>query len=270
MIKILIHAVLLTCITFHPLDGWSAGFPAEKRGHTDESVIHLFNSENLDGWYSFLKNRGRNTDPDQVFRVDNGKIVISGEEFGCLTSVNEYEDYRLVVEYQWGERTFLPRADKARDSGILLHSVGEDGGYQGIWKYSLECQLIEGGTGDLLVVGDGSDDFSLSSKVKAEKQKGSYQFDPNGEIVTIHGGRINWYGRDPDWKDIKGFRGTKDVEKPLGKWNKLECVVRDGDLSVWLNGKLVNQAFNVRPRKGQIQIQSEGAEIRFRRIDLIK
>jgi len=36
-----------------------------------------------------------------------------------------------------------------------------------------------------------------------------------------------------------------------------------------LNGIVVNEAFNVRPIKGRIQIQSEGAEIFFRRFDLI-
>jgi hypothetical protein len=39
---------------------------------------------------------------------------------------------------------------------------------------------------------------------------------------------------------------------------------------VYLNGVLVNRAREVQPSKGQIQIQSEGAEIYVRNIQLTK
>jgi hypothetical protein len=230
--------------------------------------IQLFNGKNLDGWYTFLKERGRNNDPKGVFTVKDGTIRISGEEFGCITTEKEYENYRLLVEFKWGEKTFDPRLDKARDSGILLHSVGEDGGVSGIWMHSMECQLIEGGTGDFIVVGDGSEQFSLTASVAPVKDPGTYVYQAGGEQVTIHDGRINWYGRDPKWQDVKGFRGANDVEKPAGGWNKLECIVDGNEITVILNGKLVNHAVGVRPSKGKIQIQSEGAEIFFRKVEL--
>ncbi len=237
-------------------------------GAAPAKTIKLFNGHNLDGWYTFLKDRGRNNDPKQVFSVGDGVIRISGEEWGCITTEDEYENYHLVVEFKWGEQTFEPRLDKARDSGILLHSVGADGAKGGIWMYSIECQVIEGGTGDFIVVGDGSKDFSVTCPVAPDKQGGSYVFNPEGELVTINEGRINWFGRDPDWKDVKGFRGKNDVEKPHGQWNKLECIVKDGEISIILNGVLVNRAVAVQPRKGRIQIQSESSEIFFRRVDL--
>jgi Domain of Unknown Function (DUF1080) len=166
------------------------------------------------------------------------------------------------------DKPFLPDIDKARDSGILLHSTGEDGGYQGIWIHSIECQIIEGGTGDILVVGDGSTKFSATAHVASEKQGGSYRFQADGQPATINQGRINWFGRDENWSDTIGFRGEKDIERPMGEWNKLECVAEGKEISVYLNGTLVNRAFNVQPAKGQIQIQSEGAEIFFRNICL--
>jgi hypothetical protein len=49
----------------------------------------------------------------------------------------------------------------------------------------------------------------------------------------------------------------------------LECVVKDGEIKVFLNGALVNRATDVKPGKGRIQIQSESAEIFFRRVDLL-
>lgn len=244
-----------------------AQLPEQKNGSFPRKV-KLFNGKNLDGWYTFIKEKGRNTDPNQVFQVENGKIIISGEEFGCITTNDEYENYKLLVEFKWGRRTFSPRVGKARDSGILLHSTGEDGGYSGIWMHSIECQIIEGGTGDMLVVGDGTNRFSLTCPVEPEKQNGSYRFSPTGGPATINSGRINWFGRDLNWKDVKGFRGAEDIEKPVGKWNRLECVVQDNEIFVYLNNTLVNHAIDVEPRKGRIQIQSEGAEIVFRKINL--
>lgn len=244
------------------------GSPAVEKNNPKKSKTSLYNGKDLTGWYTFIKGKGKNNDPNKVFTVQKGLIRISGEEFGCITTNEEYDNYKLVVEFKWGEITFTPRTDKARDSGVLLHSTGEDGGYSGIWMHSIECQLIEGGTGDLLVVGDGSTKFSLTCLVEPEKQSGSYVFKPGGTPATINGGRINWYGRDPAWKDIKGFRGANDIEKPIGKWNKIECIVKGKEIFIYLNGTLMNQAIDVQPQKGHIQIQSEGAEIFFRKIEL--
>src|SRR5207245_2461814 len=58
-----------------------------------------------------------------------------------------------VTEWAWGEKTWPPRENNARDSGILLHCVGEDGVKGGPWMESIECQIIEGGTGDIILVG---------------------------------------------------------------------------------------------------------------------
>jgi hypothetical protein len=228
----------------------------------------LFNGDNLDGWYVFLRDRGRDNDPKQVFTVQDNMIKISGEEWGCITTEKEYKNYKIAVEFKWGEETHGTRADKARDSGLLVHSKGKDGAYSGIWMNSIEVQIIEGGTGDFIVVGDGTDKFQISSPVAEEMQGSSHVFQPGGDLVTINRGRINWWGRDPGWKDAIDFRGAKDVEKPVGEWNLLECIVVGDDVTVYLNGTLVNHATNVKPKKGRIQIQSEGAEMWVRKAEL--
>ena len=232
------------------------------------AVIRLFNGKDLDGWYSYLKDRGRDQDPQKVFTVADGMLRISGEEYGCVTSDKEYENYRLVMEFKWGEKTWGGRVDKARDSGLLVHSVGEDGAYGGMWMYSIECQMIEGGTGDILVVGDESETYKATATVAPEKDGSCYVYQADGQPATIHSGRINWWGRDPQWQDVKGFRGAKDVEKPLGEWNRLECLAEGGTLTVTLNGVVVNKCLEVEPRKGRIQIQSEGAEVFVRLVEL--
>lgn len=230
--------------------------------------IRLFNGKNLDGWYPFVEKRGRDNDVKKVFTVEKGLIHISGEEYGSIVTNEEYENYKLTVEFKWGDKTYAPRADRARDNGVLLHSTGPDGGYHGIWMYSIECQVIEGGTGDFLVVGDGSDKYALTATVASKKEGGGNVYQPGGTPLTIHSGRIDWYDRDPAWKDVKGFRGGKDIEKPLGEWNTMECIAEGDNVSIFLNGKLVNKASKVKPSRGRIQIQSEGAEMYVRKVVL--
>ena len=77
--------------------------------------------------------------------------------------------------------------------------------------------------------------------------------------------------RDPNWVDVKGFRGANDdVENPVGEWNKVECIAKGGHIEVYVNGRLVNIASNSSLTKGKIQLQSEGAEIFYRNIYLTK
>lgn len=232
--------------------------------------VRLFNGRDLEGFYCYLRNRGRDNDPAGVFTVADGMIHVSGAEWGCITTREEYQDYQLLIEYKWGPVTCPPRVQNARDSGVLLHSTGNDGAYGGAWMYSIECNIIEGGTGDFIVVGDGTDRYCLTASVEKDKSAGCYIYDPRelGESATIKSGRLNWFARDPAWRDAKGFRGSKDVERPIGEWNRLECLAVGDRIAVKLNGVLVNSCREIRPHRGRIQIQSEGAEIFLRRVDL--
>jgi hypothetical protein len=232
-------------------------------------TVHVFNGKDLSGFYKFIKERGRDNDPKDVFTVKDGMLRISGEEWGCVTSNDEFQNFHLTVEFKWGERTWANRKDAARDSGVLVHSTGEDGGYSNVWMHSIECQLIEGGTGDLLVVGNDTENFQLTALTAPELDKNCGVYKPDGQPRTITSGRINWWGRDPEWQDVKGFRGKQDVEKAVGEWNRIECIAKGDKMTVILNGVTVNECFDVKPSKGHIQIQSEGAELYVRRVDVV-
>jgi len=227
--------------------------------------IFRFNGKDLDGFYPYVRNRGRQ-DPNGVFSVRDGMICVSGQEFGGLTTNDEFHDYHLVVEWKWGERTWAPRKKNTRDSGILVHCVGEDGAAGGNWMESQECQVIEGGTGDFIMVGGkGKPSLTCETRVGPDKQ---LYFEKGGKAVTRDSGRFNWWGRDPSWKDVLGFRGARDVEKPAGEWNHME-VVCDGDMiTTILNGYVVNIGTKSSLTRGKILFQSEGAEIFFRKIEV--
>jgi hypothetical protein len=245
-------------------------------GETPNAPAKLFNGKDLTNFYTYLaKPFGKNNDPKKVFTVADGMIRISGEVFGGLVTEKEYDNYRLVVEFKWGEKTWPPREKATRDSGILLHCVGEDGAAGGFWLESIECQMIEGGTGDFILVRGKGQAPKLRVPVEERetgtgKNKGKQPYyKPGGEQKVFTGGRINWYGRDPKWADKLGFRGAQDVENPVGEWNRLECVCDGDKITNILNGKVVNEGDQASLTRGKILIQSEGAELFVRRIDLL-
>jgi len=155
-------------------------------------VVHLFNGKDLSSFYTWLVN-DHHADPDKVFSVvDNvdgaPAIRISGQKFGGITTHEEYETYRLVVEFRWGTVTWNPRASRARDSGVLIHCQGADGNtgktFNGPWMRSIEAQIIEGGVGDFLMVqGYEADGTRLSTEMTAPHvldRDGEFVFDANG------------------------------------------------------------------------------------------
>lgn len=228
--------------------------------------VVAFNGKDLTGFYTYLKENKYN-DPKGVFSVKDGMIRVSGEEWGGFATCGNFRDYHLVVEWKWGAQTWAPRQDKARDSGILLHCVGPDGAVGGQWMVSVECQIIEGGCGDLLMVGAGGRKPSLTCEVRTGPDKQPY-FEKGAPAVTRDAGRYNWWGRDPNWKDTIGFRGARDVEKPLGEWNRME-VICDGDtITNIVNGLVVNVGTKSSLTEGKIQFQSEGAEVFFRKVEV--
>jgi hypothetical protein len=236
----------------------------------DPAVIHLFNGKDLTNLYTYLgpaakggKPIGKNADPKQVFQVEDGAIHVSGEVYGYIATEKEYENYHLTVEFKWGEKTYEPRKDKARDSGVLLHATGADK----VWPQCIECQMIEGGTCDIILVSGGRD---KPTKITApvEQRGKQYYYSPNGPTREFANERINWFGRDPEWKDAAGYRGPKDVERPVGQWNVIECVCDGSSINYKLNGVPMNGGTNANLTRGKILLQSEGAEVYFRKADL--
>lgn len=245
-----------------------------------EQTIRLFDGKSFAPFYTWLVDTHRE-DPLRVFtvvdQVDGAPALrISGERWGGLVTRETYRDYRLVVEFRWGLATWGERKGSARDSGILIHGQGPDGNTgadgNGAWMRSVEAQVIEGGVGDfILVAGFDAAGRKLTPRLSARAgtdRDGEPVFDGKGEPREFEGGRINWFGRDPDWADRLGFRGRQDVESPHGEWTRLE-VIADGDrVTSVVNGTVVNEGTRSSLTEGRILVQSEGAEIYFRRIDL--
>lgn len=232
----------------------------------------LLNGRDLTGWYHYIIGQGRNNDPKKVFSVENGMLHISGEQVGALITEKEYSNYRLVVEYKWGERMWPPREKDAMDSGLMVHCGEKDAAVVGMWPRSIQCQIYQGSVGDMVLL---AGDEPIRATFEGEEKGRAFNHVPGAPPVVREAGVgnkrfdiINHYGKDPNWKNEKGFFSPSDAEKPHGEWNTMEVTAGPDSLTCVVNGRTVNKATNLSLTRGRIGLQSEMGEIYFRRIEL--
>lgn len=274
MIRSVAFSLFFVCSSIHLLCAQNASEALAPSG-----VVNLLADPELKGFVAHLNPQASlSDDPKKIWAIgEDGTMRVSGEGMGYLRTKQAYRDYHLVIDYQWGERTLGTRTDRARDCGLLLHAFGPDGSYGNTWMSCIEGQLIEGGSGDILVLAaKGEDGVIAPTRLTAEIQR-----DRDGEPVWTKGSaketfpaegktmaRINWRDRDPDWADVKGYRGPKDLENPLGEWNRLEVICAGDTIRILLNGELVNEVTDCHPSSGFIGLQSEYAACLIRRLEL--
>ena len=229
----------------------------------------LFNGKDLTGLEVWLKDTKRE-DPRKVFRVADGQIHLTGDGFGYAATEKAYRDYRVVVEYKWGKKT--DGGKYVRNSGVLLHAVGPDGGANGTWMSCVECQLAQGCCGDLIVI-RGKDEkgatipVSITSDIELGPDKRP-RWKEGGTKTVFTNRQLWWNKHDPDFKEFLDTSGKDDVESKLGEWTKVECVCEGAKITVFVNGVKVNHAYDVNPAAGKILLQTEGFELFVRKWEI--
>jgi len=98
-------------------------------------AVELFNGKDLSGWEHFLVDA--NASMEDVWSVEDGVLTCKGDPGGYLCTKQEYESYRLVVEWRWPE--------KPGNSGVLLRIAGEPQ----MLPQCAEAQLKHGSVGDM-------------------------------------------------------------------------------------------------------------------------
>jgi hypothetical protein len=222
-------------------------------------LVSLFNGKDLTGFDTLLQSKGWNHDPDKIFTVENGIIHVSGNDFGGIVTQKEYENYYLRAEFKWGEKTWLDRVGKARDTGILYNITGAmPAPPNGVWPTSFEFQIIEGGTGDIWLI--------KGACLKVKGQLFCSKLGPADDNIQYT--KSARFGEGP-WQNVTGYRDpVGEVEKPHGQWNLLEMVLDHDHVKYWVNGKLANEATDLNATKGKLLFQTEGAECYFRNLKI--
>ena len=217
----------------------------------------LFNGTDLSGWYSYLPSKGKNNDPEGVFRAENGVIHILGvenkgtREFGYLATEKSYRNYHLRLEYRWGDKRFAPRERSKRDSGVVYHVSGRDK----VWPQGVEYQIQEGDTGDFWLLGGPT----LTTTVASTRPK-EPQFAANGVPYQSRSGSY--------------VRIAKDETHEQAGWNTVDIIVRGNTAVHMINGVVNNRAYSLHTpgggdlNAGKILLQAEGAEVFYRNVEI--
>lgn len=192
--------------------------------------VDLFNGTSLDGWAAFL------VEPDvpmeDVWSVQDGLLVCKGEPMGYLHTTDDYMSYKLIVEWRWAPGT------EPGNSGVLLRINGEP---QALPR-AIEAQLKSGDAGNLY----GFHGMKLDG-------------DPERTTKQSNGERVG---------DLVAITKIDGNENEPGQWNTYEITLDGSDLTVVVNGKELNKAWDCEMTRGPIGLQSEGGEIHFRKVVL--
>ncbi len=261
--------ILLVSAAANPLWGDDT---ANNKAIAPDKTISLFNGKDLTGLTTWLKDTKRD-DPRGVFKVEDGMLHLSGDGNGYVATEKEYRDYRLLVEYKWGKKT--DGGKYVRNSGILLHATGPDGGAGGAWPSCIECQLAQGCAGDFILI-RGKDEAGkeirvrLTAETELAPDKRRHRWKKGGEakIFPPTRGQFWWKNHDWEYEELIDTRGKNDVESPTGEWNRAEIVCAGSKITVSINGHVVNECYDVFPSAGRILLQTEGFEIWFRKFEI--
>ena len=217
-------------------------------------AVSLFNGVDFRGWDRYL---GKPSDGEPALGIDNDPggvysvvsldgepaIRISGQVWGALISREELGDFHLRAEYKWGSLTWPPL--NLHDSGIMYLSTGPLG-------------AVNAGGPDLSdPIGSGAFMVSMEYQVLPGDVGGCYALGP--------------IGFQPAPRSAPNERA--------GDWNQIDIVLQSGTAHHFLNGEEVAGSSDFRLEwpsepvipleRGKLQIQSEGAEIYYRRIELL-
>lgn len=226
----------------------------------------LFNGKDLQGWTPKIRYEKDGEDPKQTFRVEDGVIKVSyenydtfNETFGHLFYETEYSHYRLRVEYRFtGEQLEGGPGWALRNSGIMLHgqrpetmTVDQD------FPVSLEAQLLGG---------DGKD-----PRTTANLCTPGTHVEMEGKLVTQHcisSTSKTYHGEQ--WVTVEvEVRGGESIKHIVDGETAISYRAPILDASDETAKPLIQDG-EVAITKGTISLQSESHPVEFRKVELLE
>jgi hypothetical protein len=194
----------------------------------------LFNGKDLTGWVNV------NTAPD-TWSVKDGLLICKGRPIGVMRSDKQYENFILHIEWM--------HLEPGGNSGVFVWSEGVPADGKPLPK-GCEVQMLE------------LDWPNLNREKDGTPRPLAYV---HGELFGANGLKVT-----PD-----NPRGSRSMSfenrcKPRGEWNTYDVVCVDGVIKLSVNGKFVNGVSQSSVKKGYLCLESEGAEIHFRNIQILE
>lgn len=202
---------------------------------TPESIA-LFNGKDLSGWHMDIPALDDNPDSESAFIVRDGILVSLGEPRGHLITDEEYQNYRIEVQYRF--------SDEPGNCGVLVHASTPRALYK-MFPKSLEVQMQHEHAGDFWCI---VEDITVP------------------DMEHRRGPKEEWGITEGKKRHIQNL--TDGSENPVGDWNTMIIECLDDAIKVWVNGDMVNYGNKCTANKGQIALQAEGAEVEFRKLEL--
>lgn len=177
---------------------------------------------------------------DTTWYQDKDILICRGLPIGVVRSEKMYQNFIMHVEWR--------HMEKGGNSGIFVWCDAKPEKHNRL-PSGVEVQMLE------------------LDWVNQHKRNGE-----TPPIAYVHGelfgaGKVT---TEPD--NPRGVR-SKSIENRclgVGKWNKYTVVCVDGIIKLAVNGKFVNGVREASKRKGYICLESEGAQIMFKNLQIIE
>lgn len=202
--------------------------------------VALFNGKDLAGWTADVPQADKNSSITPSFIVRDGLLVSMGKPEGHLVSNEIYSNYKLTVEYRFPK--------EGGNCGVLVHASKPRALY-GMFPQSIEVQMLHENAGDFWCI---QENIEVSDMDARRPHKDGQKFG----------------GGPDDARNIKNL--TDGSEKPLGEWNSMTIECNGVEITVHVNGTLVNHGTNCSAKSGKLAIQAEGTEVEFRKVEMTK
>jgi hypothetical protein len=198
-----------------------------------QKTIHLFDGNDLKGWYAYQPEAGKHSDAAELFSVKDHMIRLYGKNAGYLMSNQSFHNFRLTVQFRWNADTTFVRKNNHINSGVM-YLVPKDTPDQ-LWPEGVQFQIKQSHTGDFIFL------HGVTARIQGQPIKAGKS------VVTPR---------------------FKDAAKPFGQWNTFVVTVKNGHITQRLNGELVNEGSDVSVAKGRVMLMYEGYPIDFRKVDI--
>jgi len=198
-----------------------------------QSTIHLFDGNDLKGWYAYQPEAGTHSHAADLFSVEDHIIRLCGKNAGYLMSDQSFHNFRLTVQFRWNADTTFVRKNNHINSGVM-YLVPKDTPDQ-LWPEGVQFQIKKDHTGD---------------------------------FIFLHGVTLRIHGKPTEAGKSMVYPRFKNAAKPFGEWNTFVVTVKNGHITQELNGQLVNEGSDASVTEGRIMLMYEGYPIDFRKVDI--
>ena len=192
----------------------------------EPSKIVLFNGQNFAGWTAVIDKPQLQL--SDIWSVAEGGVLVCRGKGQPRGYLRHHRDdfENYILQLEWR----FPAGTPGGNSGVLVHASTPNA--LNVWPKSLEAQLNHQNAGDIWVIGTTCRIENADKRVAGRRH----------------------------------YNLTDDSEKPIGEWNDYKIEAKSNELTIWVNGHLVNHVTECSAAQGAICLQAEGADIEFRNI----